>query len=122
MVPSSRSDEGVKLIARSLPLAPGSASIRSQVAIADQLKSQTLGTEITTTAQIYEATSAEAAQVTALLSHDDRSVSELRKKVEHDLADVAKATTLIEGYKNPQAKGAAAKAVANFPFESVTTG
>jgi len=47
-------------------------------------------------------------------------VGELRSKVEHDLADVAKATALIEGYKNPQAKGAAAKAVANFPFELAT--
>lgn len=52
-----------------------------------------------------------------MLSHDERLVRDLRVKVEQDLADVAKATALIEGYKNPQTKGAAAKAVANFPFE-----
>lgn len=44
-------------------------------------------------------------------------MSDIRAKVVQDLDDIAKATALIEGYKNQQQKGAAAKQVANFPFE-----
>lgn len=52
-----------------------------------------------------------------MLSQDSRQVTELRHKLEKDQADLAKITAIVEGFKNPQAKGAAAKAVANFPFE-----
>lgn len=52
-----------------------------------------------------------------MLSQDARQVAELRHRLENDQSDLAKITALIEGYKNPQVKGAAAKAVANFPFE-----
>jgi nucleoporin p58/p45 len=52
-----------------------------------------------------------------MLAQDSRLAADLRAKLEIDLEDLSRATAIIEGYKNPQAKGAAAKAVANFPFE-----
>lgn len=54
-----------------------------------------------------------------MLAQDSRQVAELRAKLEIDLADLSKVTALIEGFKSPQTKGPAAKAVANFPFECV---
>jgi hypothetical protein len=55
--------------------------------------------------------------VSNLLSQDARQCSEQRARLEVDLADLAKATAILEGFKNPQAKGAAAKSAANHPFE-----
>lgn len=52
-----------------------------------------------------------------LLAQDARLANDLRARIEADLTDASKATIIVEGFKNPQAKGSAAKSVANFPYE-----
>lgn len=52
-----------------------------------------------------------------MLAQDTRLAAELKDELQVTHADMAKATIIIEGYKNPQQKGGQAKAVANFPFE-----
>lgn len=107
--------------------------------ISEELKTRELGAEIKRTAVFLDQYSAvrlsstsslsvlpanapsqrsqEATAVSNNLSQDARHASELRQKLEQDLNDLNKVTTIIEGYKNPQQKGAQAKAVSNFPYE-----
>ena len=105
--------------------------------MSEEIKTRDLGGEISKTSELYEQYSAvrryfaekgekltlcylqEATAVSNMLAQDGRLVAELRTKLETDLSDLAKATAIIEGFKSPQVKGAAAKAVANFPYECV---
>lgn len=110
-----------------------SGFIKSQTQLAEDLKTRDLGGDITKTSDSFKQSSIvrpcateavvvlicvqDFTTVSNQLSQDSRTTAELRQKLEVDLDDLSKATTMIEGFKNPQAKGAAAKVVANFPYE-----
>jgi hypothetical protein len=59
----------------------------------------------------------EATAVSNMLSQDSRLAQELREQLERDQMDLKKGSLIVEGFKNPQQKGAQAKTVAGFPFE-----
>lgn len=59
----------------------------------------------------------EATAVSNMLSQDSRLAQELREQLEKDQLDLKKSSLIVEGFKNPQQKGAQAKSVAGFPFE-----
>lgn len=59
----------------------------------------------------------EATAVSNMLSQDSRLAQELKEQLERDQLDLSKGGLIVEGFKNPQQKGAQAKSVAGFPFE-----
>ncbi|GAA5924457.1 FG-nucleoporin NUP49 [Sporobolomyces koalae] len=94
--------------------------IRSQGQLADELKSKSLGSEVTQTKRMLDQFSAESTTVTSLLEQDSRLVAALRTDLERSLADLSKTTILIEAFKagpSNSTKLSEAKAVSGFPLE-----
>merc|ERR1711939_50895 len=91
--------------------------IRAQTSEAEQLKRRPLGHDILEVTRTYGQVSEEYAGIKSAIEADERTMSEIKAQVQVDLEDVNNTITIIEGFKSPQTRGHAAKAVTHFPFE-----
>ncbi|KEI42811.1 uncharacterized protein L969DRAFT_84696 [Mixia osmundae IAM 14324] len=91
--------------------------ITGRIQVRDELKAKSLGQAIQKNTETLSVLSTEYNSLTSLLAQSSKAVIDARARYEQDLRDAMKVQTLVEGFRSPQSKGQAAKAIAQFPYE-----